>query len=155
MFTIGTKSDTGVGGSGSVKIYQFEAKNSDTHRILLPRLDPTGAPCMFDRVSRKVFYNQGTGDFAYPTDAAPAAAIGLDDEFYAKLTEHGVRRLYRVPEGCNMTKDEYAAANGFKEIVEPPMPIEGYWTPQWRETDTQIILEWVKTEPPTDLETQI
>ena len=113
----------------------------------VPCLDETGAPCMFDMVRRKPFYNAGSGDFLYPTDAAPAAAIGLDDKFYAQLTEHGVRRLYKVPDGCNMTKDAYAAANGFKELVEPPIPSTGYWKPEWRETDTQLILDWIETEP--------
>lgn len=118
---------------------------------LVPALDPTGAPCVLDLVSRKPYYNVGTGDFLYPTDAAPAAAIGLDDKFYAQLTEHGVRRLYKVPDGSNMTKDKYAAANGFKELVEPPMPLEGYWKPEWRETDTQLILDWIETEPPMEV----
>ena len=117
---------------------------------LIPAIDNTGTPCMFDLVSRKTFYNSGTGDFLYPTDAAPAAAIGLDDKFYAQLTEHGVRRLYRVPKGYAGSVDEYAAQNGFKELVEPPMPLEGYWMPEWRETETQLILDWIETEPPTE-----
>ena len=116
----------------------------------VPALDPTGTPCMYDTVSRKPFYNSGTGDFLYPTNEAPAAVIDLDAKFYAKLTEHGVRRLYHVPKGYTGSMDEYAAKNGFKELVEPPMPQEGYWAPQWRETDTQLICEWVETEPPTE-----
>ncbi len=31
----------------------------------VPALDPTGRPCMFDTVSRKPFYNAGTGEFLY------------------------------------------------------------------------------------------
>lgn len=117
---------------------------------LVPALDPTGTPCMFDTVTKKPFYNSGTGDFIYPTDAAPAVSADIDEKFYAKLTEHGIRRLYHVPKGCTMSKDEYAARNGFKELVEPPMPQEGYWTPEWRETETQLICEWVETEPPIE-----
>lgn len=117
---------------------------------LIPALDPTGAPCMFDIVSLTPFYNSGTGDFLYPTDAAPVMTLDLDEKFYAKRTEHGIRRLYHVPEGCTMSKDEYAAKNGFKEILEPPMPLKGYWVPQWKETETQLICEWVETEPPTE-----
>ena len=119
-------------------------------RDFIPALDNTGCPCMFDIVSRKPFYNSGTGDFIYPTDAAPVMTLDLDEKFYAKRTEHGIRRLYRVPEGCTMSKDEYAAKNGFKEILEPPMPQEGYWVPEWHETETQLICEWVETEPPTE-----
>lgn len=32
---------------------------------LIPALDPTGRPCMFDLVQRKPYYNQGTGEFLY------------------------------------------------------------------------------------------
>lgn len=116
----------------------------------IPALNDTGTPGMYDTVNKVFKTNAGTGDFLYPTDAAPAMSAGLDETFYAKLTEHGVRRLYHVPKGCTMTKDEYAAANGFKELVEPPMPLEGYWMPEWRETETQLICDWVKTEPPTE-----
>ena len=126
--------------------------NDELVMCLLPCLDPTGAPCMFDTVSRTAFYNSGTGDFTFPTDAAPVVSADLDEKFYAKLTPNGIRRLYHVPAGCNMTKDEYAAANGFKERVEPPMPSTGYWTPQWRETETQVILDWIETEPPAEEE---
>lgn len=131
----------------------YEAKITQANTLInhfIPTLDSTGTPCMFDLVSRQPFYNSGTGDFLYPTDAAPAMSAGLDEKFYAKLTEHGIRRLYHVPTGCTMTKDEYAAANGFKELVEPPMPLEGYWMPVWRETEIQLICDWVETEPPTE-----
>ena len=149
IFTANTKELRG----GHFQIYEGKFLDEGVlHCHFLPALDETGAPCLFDIVGRVTYYNKGTGDFLYPTDAAPAAAIGMDDKFYAKLTEHGVRRLYKVPDGCNMTKDEYAAANGFKEIVEPPMPQTGYWMPEWRETDTQIACEWIETEPPTEIE---
>lgn len=145
LFKLGTKIYT-----SGCKMYSAEViENGETLLQVVPCLDETGTPCMFDLVSRTTFYNKGSGDFLYPTDAAPTAAIGMDDKFYAKLTDHGVRRLYKVPDGCNMTKDEYAAANGFKEIVEPSQPQTGYWKPQWHETDTQVILEWVETEEPS------
>ena len=113
---------------------------------LIPCLDPVGAPCLFDIVTQQAFYNNGSDDFIYPANATPAVSADLDEKFYAKLTPNGVCRLYKVPDGCNMTKEEYAMANGFKERVEPPMPQTGYWKPEWRETDTQIILDWVETE---------
>jgi hypothetical protein len=108
---------------------------------------------MVDMVTRcKPFYNSGTGDFTYPGAEQAIQTLDLDFEAknYAQLTEHGVRRLYHVPKGYNGTKDEYAAANGFKELVEPPMPMTGYWMPEWRETETQLILDWVETEAPTE-----
>lgn len=137
--------------AGSKKIWRFTVERKGKKVIeFIPALDPTGAPCMYDTVSKKPFYNSGSGDFVYPTEEAPAASVGLNDKFYAKRTEHGIRKLYRVPEGCTMSKDEYAAKNGFKELVEPPMPQEGYWVPEWHETETQLICEWVETEPPIE-----
>lgn len=134
----------------AIRLMSFEATNAGRHYNFVPALDTTGTPCMYDTVTGTPIYNSGTGDFLYPTDAAPVMTLDLDEKFYAKRTEHGIRRLYHVPEGCTMSKDEYAAKNGFKEILEPPMPQEGYWVPEWRETDTQLICEWVETEPPTE-----
>lgn len=34
---------------------------------LIPALDPSGVPCMYDTVSKKTYYNQGTGNFSYKT----------------------------------------------------------------------------------------
>lgn len=132
-------------------------KGTNVVRNLIPALDNTGAPCMFDTVTRTPFYNAGTGDFLYPgaEQAVMTLDLDLDAKSYAKLTEHGVRRLYHVPKGYTGTMDDYAAENGFKELVEPPMPFEGYWAPVWRETETQLICDWVETEPPTEEELQI
>lgn len=144
-----------IGGVASLlwrgRIYETVISQGESIAMsFVPCLDPEGAPCMFDLVSRKPFYNEGKGDFTYP-NAAPVMSTDLEDKFYAKLTENGVRRLYKVPGYLNMTKDEYAAANGFKELVEPPMPQTGYWRPEWRETETQVICDWVETDPPEDI----
>lgn len=34
-------------------------------RNFIPALDPTGRPCMFDLVTRRPFYNHGTGEFLW------------------------------------------------------------------------------------------
>lgn len=49
------------------RIYGFIIKNANDALImnLLPCLDKNGTPCMYDTVSRKPFYNQGTGEFLY------------------------------------------------------------------------------------------
>ena len=46
----------------------FSAKiwNNDTGvlvRDFIPVIDPTGTPCMYDKVENKFYYNAGTGDF--------------------------------------------------------------------------------------------
>ena len=45
-----------------MKLYSFEIKDTIS---LLPSLDPSGRPCMFDTVTRQPFYNQGQGEFGY------------------------------------------------------------------------------------------
>lgn len=42
-----------------------EDTDADVYYDLIPCLDDNGRPCMFDRVSRKSFYNSGTGEFLY------------------------------------------------------------------------------------------
>lgn len=130
----------------------FVNLKSDTGELkLIPALDPTGAPCMFDKVSKTPYYNAGTGDFLYPGKETEVSTFSLRRPItYAQLTEHGVRRLYHAPKGYNGTKEEYAAEFGWKPLVETPAPEEGYWAPEWRETEDEIVLEWVETEPPAD-----
>ena len=134
------------------RIYSCRIKTKTATASFIPALDKLGTPGLYCPETKTFLTNLGTGDFLYPGAESAVATTDLDDKFYAKLTATGVRRLYHVPAGCNMTKDEYAAANGFKELVEPPAPLEGYWAPEWRETDTQLILEWVETEPPAEPE---
>lgn len=48
------------------KVYSSKiSKNGRLARNFIPALDPTGRPCMFDLVTRRPFYNQGTGEFIY------------------------------------------------------------------------------------------
>lgn len=49
------------------RLYRFTIKNANDELImnLLPCLDKNGKPCMYDTVSKKPFYNEGTGEFLY------------------------------------------------------------------------------------------
>lgn len=49
------------------RLYRFTIKNVNDALImnLLPCLDKNGTPCMYDTVSKKPFYNGGTGEFLY------------------------------------------------------------------------------------------
>lgn len=69
---------------------------------------------------------------------------------FAQLTPRGVRRLYQVPAGCKLSITEYAAQNGFKKLVMPERPAEGYWRHEWHETETEVVLTWVETDPPSE-----
>ena len=99
---------------------------------------------MYDIISQELFYNEGTGQFLYPGAESQVVTSDLDEIFYAKKSAHGIQKLYHVPENFSGSKDEYAIENGFKQLVEPPMPTEGYWIPEWTETDTQLICNWVE-----------
>lgn len=48
---------------GAVKIRSFYGKSASGEVDLIPVLDWAGVPCMYDRISKKLFYNQGTGRF--------------------------------------------------------------------------------------------
>lgn len=115
---------------------------------LIPALGPTGAPCLYDTVNNTAWYNSGSGQFAYPA-TSPTMTTDLENKFYGKKSEYGIQKLYKTPDNYSGTMKDYVFEFGFKEIVEPPKPEEGYWIPEWTETDTQLILQWIETEPPT------
>lgn len=120
---------------------------------LIPCLDRTGAPCMYDLVRRTPYYNVGSGDFTYPSPSGAASySLRRPVAEWGKLTPHGVRRLYKLPDNYTGEPEQYINENRFKRLVENDMPEEGYWTPEWRETDTELILEWREIEPPAELE---
>ena len=109
---------------------------------------------MFDTVSRTAFYNSGTGDFVTPQSGATTYSLQGRRELpdWGKLTPTGLRRLYHAPAWYKGDAYDYALENGYKPIVEEPAPEEGYWVPVWHETEEEIVLEWVETEPPAEEE---
>lgn len=138
-----------LGGRSNLRIWYFvdtTPSEGGLRLSLIPALDPTGAPCMFDIVTREPFYNSGTGDFIYPNVETQATTYSLRNRMYAKMTEHGIHRLYHAPINYSGTKEEYASENGFKQLVELPRPEEGNWIPDWRETDTELICDWIEIE---------
>lgn len=136
-------------------LYSLEiSRGSAIVSRFVPALDPTGTPCLYDTVNKEALYNSGIeDDFLYPgvEQAIQTLDLDWDKKSYAKLTEHGIRRLYYVPKGYNGTMEEYAKTNGFKELVKTLKPEEGYWIPEWRETETQLICDWIETKPPVDI----
>lgn len=131
----------------------YEATISQEKSIAMgfvPCLDPEGAPCMFDLVSETPFYNDGTEDFIYPTEETTATySLRRVLPDWGKLTAHGLKRLYHTPSDYTGELIDYAIENGYKRIVESEKPEDGYWTPKWRETEEEIILDWIESEPPT------
>ena len=50
----------------NLRIYSFTiSKDGNKIMNLIPALDRNGTPCMYDTVSKKTFYNAGTGEFLY------------------------------------------------------------------------------------------
>ena len=47
---------------GGIRMYSFKI---DNYINLIPCLDSDNKPCMYDTVSKKTFYNNGTGEFLY------------------------------------------------------------------------------------------
>ena len=127
--------------------------NGEVKHNLLPCLDPTGTPCMFDTVTQKPFYNSGTGDFLYPSPTSTATySMRRPQAEYAKMTDTGIRRLYHVPSDYDGSIEDYANEHGFKLLNETESPIEDgkYYAFRWVETETELRTEWYETEPPID-----
>ena len=70
----------------SSKIY----KNNKLIQDLIPILDKNGVPCMWDRVTNKLFYNDGTGSFAYKEwDMTPVDYLYCDGNAYTNINLYG------------------------------------------------------------------
>lgn len=119
---------------------------------LVPVLDETGAPGFYDRKNKKMYYNTGAGDFLFPSPVTTYSLRRVAPYVpeYAQLTPRGVRRLYRVPAGYAGSIAEYAAEHGFKRLVEEAKPADGYWSPEWRESETELRLEWKENPQPQE-----
>jgi hypothetical protein len=150
IFSLGTHNNKWFSTNQNIKAKLYFAeftKNNMLVRNMIPALDPTGAPCLYDLIEKKAYYNAGTGDFIYPSEATTYSLRRVLPD-WGKLTERGLKRLYHAPEGYTGELIDYALENGYKPIIEPEMPAEGYWTPQWRETEDEIVLDWIETEAP-------
>lgn len=52
--------------NSAIRLYSFKMWDNGTLvRDFIPVADLNDEPCLFDKVSEKCFYNQGTGEFAY------------------------------------------------------------------------------------------
>lgn len=51
----------------SIKLYyiKFYNYNDELIRDFIPVLDENNIPCLYDKISKSYFYNQGTGQFLY------------------------------------------------------------------------------------------
>lgn len=137
----------GAGWRSSIRMARWTLiTNGVLVRNMIPALNvQTGSPCMFDLVSGEPFYNELGSDFIYPTENA-AYSLRRPVPTYAKMTKHGVQKLYHTPEGYEGTEENYAQENGFKLLMENERPKEGSWRTEWVETDNELILNWIEVE---------
>lgn len=75
-----------AGGAESHRLYTATITDADgkTALDLIPVLNADGTPCMYDKVSKKCFYNAGTGSFGYRLKGAVSdiMQLELDDPYY-------------------------------------------------------------------------
>lgn len=130
-----------------VKITNQEGESTE----MIPILDRTGTPCMFDLVSRKNFYNSGTGQFIYPTTSTTYSLRSPQAE-WAKMTDTGVHKIYHTPIGYDGSLEDYAIENGYKRLNETESPNEDgkYYSFKWVETDDTLTTEWFEVDPPQE-----
>lgn len=79
------------GQRSSIRLSSYQIiDNNVLVRDFIPVLDKNGTPCMLDRVENKLYYNQGTGDFAYEEwDFTPCDYVYADGNAYTSTLWHG------------------------------------------------------------------
>lgn len=67
LYMFSSHSGSTIDRQAFARIYRVKLKNNDNLvRDYIPVLDFDMQPCLYDKVSGKLFYNQGTGEFLYP-----------------------------------------------------------------------------------------
>ena len=66
IYIFGMNTGGNFGSASSYKLYGFTiTENGYMLRDYVPVIDKNDRPCLFDKVSRKCYYNQGTGEFLW------------------------------------------------------------------------------------------
>ena len=121
------------------------SKGSEVVRDYVPFLDKNGTPCMFDKVTRKPFYNNGTGQFIVGMTLEQARKL-------SKLPKPGGTLTVSLPweAGVDATVQDAlatAAENGWTVVVqyrEPEVATENIAVDYLETTGTQYIQTDVK-----------
>ena len=128
------------------RIYSFRiSRNGQLQCNLIPCIDNLGNPCMYDTVTKETFRNESSDAFLTP-ESTTTYSLRQPVPTYAKMTAHGVQKIYHLPESYEDSEDVYAQENGFKLLTENERPEEGSWRPEWVETDNELILNWIEVE---------
>ena len=134
------------------RIYNFSIYNENNLQLqFIPCIDNLGNPCMFDAVSKQTFRNQDNidpeSDFLYPSSESSTYSLRKEIPTYGRMTEHGIQKLYHLPEDYEGEAEDFIKENNFKELVYTEKPNDGKnYIFHWKETDTQLIVVWTEVE---------
>jgi hypothetical protein len=107
-----------------------------------------GHYALYDKINEELYFSESDEDFTGPKVSTTYSLRNLAAE-WGLMTHHGIRRLYHTPEDYEGTIEEYALENGFKRLIKTECPnAEGkIYHIKWKETNTEIISEWIESEP--------
>lgn len=134
------------------RIYNFSISRAGALQLqFIPCIDNLGNPCMFDAVSKQTFRNQDNidpeSDFLYPSSESSTYSLRREIPAYGRMTEHGIQKLYHLPEDYEGEAEDFIEENNFKELVYTEKPNDGKnYIFHWKETDTQLIVVWAEAE---------
>ena len=134
------------------RIYSFSISRAGALQLqFIPCIDNLGNPCMFDAVSKQTFRNQDNidpeSDFLYPSSESSTYSLRREIPAYGRMTEHGIQKLYHLPEDYEGEAEDFIKENNFKELVYTEKPNDGKnYIFHWKETDTQLIVVWAEAE---------
>lgn len=129
--------NTSVVQFGRWKIYWAKVIDvrDNTWYIILPALDPSGTPCMYDTVSKKTYYNQGTGNFSYKT--IDRGSVYLYDAYDFVKGEH--YNMYGDT-GISTFGKSYLDGKTHREIIRAANEPTGQYSPvRWTCSNYHII----------------
>lgn len=141
-----------VGLCSVARIYNFSISRAGALQLqFIPCIDNLGNPCMFDAVSKQTFRNQDNidpeSDFLYPSSESSTYSLRREIPAYGRMTEHGIQKLYHLPEDYEGEAEDFIKENNFKELVYTEKPNDGKnYIFHWKETDTQLVVVWTEVE---------
>ena len=98
--------------AAKAKVYYLRiSENNALVRDMIPVLDNSGRPAMYDQVSGQLFYNQGTGEFTYGRQIIPVEYLESTGTQYIDTGVKGKNNLqYKTK--INYTNLSTSASNG-------------------------------------------
>lgn len=83
MFLFARNNNGTADNNSIMKLYKCQIyDNNILVRDFVPVLDGDNVPCLYDRVTRTLYYNAGTGNFTYGKEIHPVEYIGSDGNQY-------------------------------------------------------------------------